>query len=162
MVTILWILLIVLIYIQASHTLSYSLLKIRILKRNHWGLNICCGKTDGGGINADIVSHRKIPNLVLVDVYQLPFKDGAFQQVVSSHTIEHVDDPEAFFKELQRVGHHVILIIPPLWDISAAFNVFEHKYVFLTFKKAHTTLPPHKRLPLSRWIQKKWGQQIRG
>jgi hypothetical protein len=161
MTTFLWILLVALVTIQVTHTLSYTLLKKRILEQKNWDLNICCGKTDGGGINADIVSHKQVPNMVLVDVYQLPFKDKAFKQVVSSHTIEHVDDPDAFFNELNRVSPHVTLIIPPLWDISAALNVFEHKYVFLTFKKVHTTLPPHTRLPLAGWIQKRLGQRIR-
>jgi len=52
--------------------LSYSLFKKRILERRKWDLNICCGFTDGGGINADIVSHAKVPRMTIVDIYKLP------------------------------------------------------------------------------------------
>ncbi|MCW8820139.1 MAG: hypothetical protein OQK61_07515, partial [Ignavibacteriaceae bacterium] len=55
----------------------------------------------------------------------------------------------AFLKELRRVGTDVTIVIPPLYDITAALNIFEHKWIFLTFKKKHTTLPLHFRLPFS-------------
>ncbi len=142
--------------------LSYRVLKNRIIARRRWDLNICCGKTDGGGVNADIVRHSDVPRFVLIgDIYRLPFRDGAFESVLSSHTIEHVDDPAGFFRELSRVGKEVTLILPPLWDFSAAFNVLEHKWLFLTFRKEHTRLPSHVRLPLAAAIQKRFGQRIK-
>ncbi|MGC9521807.1 MAG: hypothetical protein ACP5HG_08000 [Anaerolineae bacterium] len=54
------------------HILSYGILKRHILNRQRWGLNICSGATDGGGVNADIVHHRRLPKFVQVDVYRLP------------------------------------------------------------------------------------------
>lgn len=141
--------------------LSYAVLKPRIVRRHRWGLNICCGKTDGGGINADIVKHEDVPNFVEIDdVYRLPFADKQFATVLCSHTAEHVDDPDELQRELNRVGQKVVYILPPLWDLSAVFNVFEHQWVFLTFRKEHTHLPARIRLPLSRRIQKAWGQRI--
>lgn len=122
---VLWTILCVAVVLYLLNLLSYSLLKNRILRRRNWGLNICCGKTDGGGINADIVVHAALPDFVLVDISNLPFKDKQFDTVLSSHTIEHVADPERFFDELTRVGGDVTLVIPPLWDISAVVNVFE-------------------------------------
>ena len=140
--------------------LSYRILKARILYRQKWDLNICCGKTDGGGVNADIIKHTELPNFIRIyDIYRLPFRDKEFQTVLCSHTFEHVDDPEGFYKELIRVGKIVTLIIPPVWDISAVWNVFEHKWIFLTFKKEHNTLPRYIRLPLSNLIQKWRGQK---
>ena len=35
---------------------------------------------------------------------QFPFADGAFEYVIASHVIEHVESPEAFMGEIFRVG----------------------------------------------------------
>ena len=144
------------------HYLSYSVLKGRILRERRWDLNICCGRTDGGGVNADIVEFGKIDNFCkIADVYQLPFGDQAFEWVMSSHTAEHLDKPDAFDRELQRVGKNVVYIVPPLWDVGAALNVREHKWIFLTLKKKHHRLPRHVKLPLARTVQRMWGQRIK-
>ncbi len=146
---------------QALNFLSYRILKKRILHKRKWDLNICCGKTDGGGVNADIVNHANLPNFTLVDsVYRLPFGDNQFEKVLCSHTMEHVEDPVAFFKELSRVGKQITIILPPLWDLAGALNVLEHRWIFLTFRKVHDHLPNHVRLPLSRTIQRLLGQRI--
>ena len=151
----------VIAYSYVANVLSYRILKQRILRRRRWDLNICCGRTDGGGINADIHRHEELPNFVLLqDVENLPFRDGQFGHVLSSHTIEHVASPRAFYAELQRVGEKVTLVVPPLWDISAALNLLEHRHVFLTLRKVHTTLPPYVRLPGAAWVQKRLGQRI--
>ena len=143
------------------HFLSYGVFKKRILKRQMWGLNISCGKTDGGGVNADIVKHIDVPNFQLVDdIYNLPFASGQFSTVLCSHTIEHVEDPEAFFAELSRVGDDVTIVLPPLWDPLAVLAVFEHRWIFLTFRKEHTTLPRFVRLPLARTLQNLFGQRL--
>ncbi len=142
-----------------SNFISYRLLKYRIVNSRDWDLNICCGKTDVGKVNADIIRHGDISNFVLIDsIYQLPFKDGEFNSVLCSHTMEHVDDPERFFNELTRVGKEVVLVTPPLYDLPALLNVFEHKWIFLSFRKKHTSLPPRVRVPFSDFVQKRWGQ----
>jgi hypothetical protein len=142
--------------------LSYRLLNGRILERQAWDLNVCCGRTDGGGINVDIVRHADVPNLVLVDdIYRLPFKDGQFGTVLCSHTMEHVERPLDFYRELQRVGRQVTLVVPPLWDLSAAFNLFEHKWVFLTLNTEHRELPRHVPMPLAALFHRWFGQRIR-
>lgn len=152
----------ILLYFYLAHLLSYSILKKKILKRHKWGINICCGKTDGGGINVDIVKHGDVPNFVLVkDIYNLPFKDQQFDTVLCSHTIEHVEHPEKFFRELKRIGKKVSIVIPPLWDITAALNIFEHKFIFLSLKKEHTQLPAFLKLPLASFMHKHFGQKIR-
>lgn len=148
-----------LVYCKIAHLISYHWLKNKIVKRKKWDLNICCGQTDGGGINVDIVEQKNIPNLKIVrDIYKLPFKNNQFQSVLCSHTIEHVDDPQAFFKELQRVGQKVTLVIPPLYDITAALNIFEHKHLFLSFKKEHHQLPHFIKLPFASSLHKRLGQ----
>jgi len=82
-------------------------------------------------VNADIVQHANVPRLVLVEVYDTPFRDGAFEHVLCCHTIEHVEDPEALLRELRRVGGQVTLV-----------------------------LPPHIPLPLARTVQRLLGQRI--
>lgn len=141
--------------------LSYRILKTRIIRgRRKWDLNICCGDTDGGGLNADIVA-QEVPNFVLTpDIYRLPFEDGEFESVLCSHTIEHVDDPDAFWAELNRVGQEVTLILPPLWDLAAALNIFEHKWIFLSWRKRHHALPRHVRFSWAYSYQQRFGQVI--
>ena len=140
---------------------SYEIIKRKTLNNKEWNLNICCGKTDGGGINADIVSHGKVKNFVLIDdIYDLPFRKDRFKNILCSHTIEHVEDPALFHKELQRVGKNITYLLPPIWDISAAFNLLEHKWLFLTFRSKHNQLPRYIRLPFTDFIHSKFGQKI--
>ncbi len=148
------------ITLYGIHLVSYCVLKRRILQRQRWDLNVCCGRTDGGGVNADITVHARMPHMVVVDVYHLPFGDRQFDAVLSSHTIEHVADPGRFFEELTRVGHDVTLVIPPLWDPLAVVNPLEHRWVFLSFKKDHKSLPRYVRLPLASTVQDLFGQRI--
>ena len=152
----------ILLYLIISNRLSYGFLKKRILCSHRWDLNICCGTTDGGGINADIHKHADLPNFRQIsNIYSLPFRDGEFRRVLCSHTIEHVEEPARFYGELKRVGREVLLVVPPLWDLSASFNILEHRWLFLTFRKRHSTLPRFLRLPLAAAIQRRFGQRLR-
>jgi SAM-dependent methyltransferase len=145
----------------ALHWYSYHRLKHTILERRRWALNICCGTTDGGGINADIVRHGEVPNFVLLEsIYRLPFADGQFDVALCSHTAEHVQYPRRFDRELRRVSRRVVYVLPPLWDLAAAFNVREHRWLFLTLRKVHHRLPPRIPLPFSRKLQSRIGQKI--
>ena len=145
-----------------THYISYFYLKNRIISNQRWDLNICCGKTDGGGLNADIFKHEDVPNFVFIeDIYHLPFAEKEFDRILCSHTIEHVEDPALFYKELTRVGREVTLVMPPIWDVCAVFNVFEHKWIFLSFKKVHISLPKYIKLSASSFIQKTWTEDSR-
>ncbi len=142
--------------------LSYDFMKEKIIAKQSWDLNICCGKTDVGKVNADIFKHGDIKNFVLLEnVYRLPFREKEFSKVLCSHTIEHIDDPQKFHRELTRVGRQVTYLLPPIWDITAAFNFFEHRWIFLTFKKEHQTLPAYVKLPFSMTYQKYFRQKIK-
>ncbi len=143
------------------NALSYGVLKERILQEKSWDLNVCCGRSDGGGVNADIVQHTDLPKMVLVDICRLPFGERKFESVLCSHTMEHVPDPRGFYRELRRVGKDVTIVLPPLWDLGAVFNISEHRWIFLTFRKRHSSLPPYIRLPFSRRYRKRFGQKIR-
>ncbi|MBF0379060.1 MAG: methyltransferase domain-containing protein [Desulfamplus sp.] len=151
---------IITLYLLLANYASYYWGKRRILNGQKWDLNICCGKTDGGGVNVDIVKHKELPRFKQVDdIYNLPFEDGQFETVLCSHTIEHVDDPRRFYSELQRVGKQVTLVVPPLYDLTAVFNILEHKWIFLTFKKRHHTLPRFIKLPFADLFHRLFGQR---
>ena len=151
------------ILLPALNFLSYRIMGGIIRNRREiWDLNICCGKTDGGGVNVDIMKHAEVENLIVVDdIYHLPFSTNQFEHCLCSHTIEHVEDPKAFFEELSRVSKEVTLVVPPLWDLSAVLNVFEHRWCFLTLRKEHRTLPNYAKLPMAGFFQGKLGQKIR-
>lgn len=143
------------------HWYSYRHLKSAITSRRQWDLNICCGTIDGGGVNADIVKHADIPNFVKIDnIYQLPFADKQFDTVLCSHTAEHVDYPNRFDRELRRVGKEVVYVLPPIWDLAASLNIWEHRWLFFSFRKVHRRLPKRIPLPLARRLQAWRGQRI--
>jgi hypothetical protein len=150
-----------LVYIAAAHVVDYRILKHRHVKGRRYGLNISCGDTDGGGVNADVVK-RSVPNFTLVkDIYNLPFRDGQFESAICSHTIEHVEDPERFYGELRRVSKEVVLLIPPLWDVMGLMTFREHKWQFITMKTKHVNSLPRK-FKLPYWgIQRRYGQKLR-
>ena len=153
---------VVYILLKGTNVLSYTIIKKSVLNSRVWDLNICCGGTDGGGINADIEKHKDLPNFILTkDIYNLPFANNQFENVLVSHTLEHIDDPRGFMDELERVGRKVTILLPPLWDLTAAFNFLEHKWLFFTMKSKVTELPKYVKLPLSGWCHKKYGQRIK-
>lgn len=157
----LWDLIVVVFLLLFFNWLSYSYFKNRILASKKWDLNICCGKTDGGGVNADVIKHKELTNFVLIkDIYHLPFKDKQFKSVLCSHTIEHVERPKEFFRELKRVGEDVTLVTPPLWDLWAVLNFVVHRWLVLSFRKVHETLPPMIPYPLGLLYDKIFGQLI--
>jgi ubiquinone/menaquinone biosynthesis C-methylase UbiE len=117
-------------------------------------------KTDGGGLNVDIVKHKELPRFKQIDnIYDLPFEDGEFETVLSSHTMEHVDDPKRFYAELRRVGKQVTIVVPPLYDLAAVFNILEHKWIFLSFKKQHHILPRFIKAPFADVLHRLFGQR---
>jgi uncharacterized protein YbaR (Trm112 family)/SAM-dependent methyltransferase len=50
--------------------------------------------------------------LIVADGHNLPFKDKAFDYVIASHIIEHMDDPARFCSELQRVSRRGFIASP--------------------------------------------------
>jgi uncharacterized protein YbaR (Trm112 family) len=50
--------------------------------------------------------------LIVADGHNLPFKDKAFDYVIASHIIEHMDDPARFCSELQRVAKRGFIASP--------------------------------------------------
>lgn len=93
-------------------------------------LDVGCGHQYHGTVNVDrfvkATAHRSldqrrlddtdldvkgIPNFVCADARYLPFRDGSFEEVYSSHTLEHVG--EEMFGEMVRVSSNRIRIVCP-------------------------------------------------
>ena len=155
------ILAVIAIYTIIAHLLDYRILKNYYFNKQKWDLNISCGLTDCGGLNGDIIE-RKVKNFIKIrNIYNLPFKDKQFNYVISSHTIEHIEDPVKFYNELKRVSKNVTLLLPPIWDIAAVGFFMEHKWQFLTLKTKHANILP-KSFKLPYWkYQRKFGQRVK-
>lgn len=93
-------------------------------------LDVGCGHRPVGDVNVDLFPHAtkhrtlnnaddgpldvtRIQNFVKADAAHLPFRDGAFTTVYSSHLIEHLADPTRMVKELLRVASYSVTIKCP-------------------------------------------------
>lgn len=54
-------------------------------------------------IGNQIIKLKLIPNFVLADACNLPFPDKCFDEVFSSHLVEHVGNPYGLLKELMSL-----------------------------------------------------------
>ena len=54
-----------------------------------------------------------------------PFQDNEFDYVICSHVVEHVENPDQFLKEIQRVGKRGYLEFPTLY-YDYLYNFPEH------------------------------------
>jgi SAM-dependent methyltransferase len=91
-------------------------------------LNLSCGHTAYGDVNADIIE-REVPNFQLIQPDQpLPFTDKQFAAAYCAHTLEHVLKPNELMDELERVSDKVLVVLPPLW-------------YFYTWNPAHRWIP---------------------
>lgn len=90
-------------------------------------LNISCGKTAFGDVNADIIP-QDVPNFVLYDPNKpLPFRTLQFGAVYSSHTLEHSEDPLRLLAEFDRVSHFTFIALPDIWFLP----VLDRSHVWL-------------------------------
>ena len=85
-------------------------------------LDVGCGHAFKGDVNIDLFTkptkHRMlglpdpdapdmplshVPNLIRADCTHLPIQDNSFEEVVSNHLIEHIDEPYWLLREMVRV-----------------------------------------------------------
>ena len=67
---------------------------------------------------------------VQADAQQLPFKPKAFDYVICRHVLEHLEDPEAFFCELSRVGRAGYIETPSaIWEHLHSTRPYHRWYV---------------------------------
>lgn len=84
-------------------------------------LDVGCGaghyqevSTFRGQVNLDILKPCKIiPNFVLADCHNLPFKEKSFHKVYFMDVIEHVESPLKCLQEIKRVTNGAVLLGTP-------------------------------------------------
>ena len=87
-------------------------------------LDVGSGSHPKGDVNVDayinatihrstMLSREEMINFVLADAQHLPFKNGCFETVQSSHLIEHLIEPMIMLKEMVRVSSRFIIIRCP-------------------------------------------------
>ncbi|UCH78303.1 MAG: methyltransferase domain-containing protein [Candidatus Coatesbacteria bacterium] len=78
-----------------------------------------CRRTVGIDVNAEVIRASAVEGLHVMDARKTDFPDGYFTKIVSSHTVEHVTDLPALFREIDRIlqpGGEVVLYYPcELW-----------------------------------------------
>ena len=79
-------------------------------------------------IGVDVEAGENV-DIVMTDNNKFPFKSGEFEVVISGQTIEHVEYPWVFFKEIERV-----LKKDGLCCIIAPAKLHEHRYPIDTFR----------------------------
>jgi SAM-dependent methyltransferase len=52
--------------------------------------------------------------LVLGDIFSLPFRNDSFGYIITRRTLEHVEEPPAFFREITRVSKAGYIETPSL------------------------------------------------
>jgi 2-polyprenyl-3-methyl-5-hydroxy-6-metoxy-1,4-benzoquinol methylase len=65
------------------------------------------------------------------DIVRLPWKDGSFDSVVTSHTLEHVVDLVSAMREIRRVAKHRIVIVVPCQKYKR-YTIDYHLHFFPT------------------------------
>ena len=76
----------------------------------------------------DLSDYYKDRNFIKISGKELPFKDKEFDFVITSHVLEHVEDPKLFLDEIQRVAKSGYIEVPTKLEDNL---VFENKKAHL-------------------------------
>ncbi len=74
------------------------------------------------GLDTDLTSlreHRCLKQLVVGSLATMPFPGGSFDVVLCSWVVEHLEEPDAVFREMARVLNkrgHLLLLTPNAWS----------------------------------------------
>jgi SAM-dependent methyltransferase len=140
-------------------------------------LDIGCGHTDflkeiydrtpftyGADPDAEtIAKNTTIKHIVTASAERLPFEDSFFDVVVLAWVLEHLDDPEAVFREIHRVlkpNGTVIFLTPNAWNynvwiIRAIPNAFHDFFTQRLYERQeHDTFPTRYKINSPRRIEK--------
>ena len=100
-----------------------------LLKNNtSWNvLDIGCGYKphDSATVICDVQDFSKLyadKKFVRLQEKSLPFKDKEFDFVIASHVLEHVEDPQFFIKELERVSAKGYIELPTILEDNLVFE----------------------------------------
>ena len=89
-------------------------------------LNIGCGRSPREGyLNCDLHGGAGV-DYVFDATKKWPFLDGSVAEIYTSHTLEHLPDPLAFFREAWRVlipNGQIVIRVPYGWHSSAWWDL---------------------------------------
>lgn len=98
--------------------------------------SLLLGPTLWGDVNLDIAAPKDVlpgPNVVSWgDAHRLPYPDNYFGATVSSHMVEHVDNPQAALCEMQRVTEGTVYAIVPKWWAPHTWFYTDHQWFVST------------------------------
>lgn len=93
---------------------------LKFLSQNNFSQNLNAVEISESGIEQ--ILSKKIKNLSsvqLFDGYNLPFPDKAFDLVILSHVLEHVEHERILLREIHRVGKCLIIEVPKDYRFGA-------------------------------------------
>ena len=70
----------------------------------------------------DFSESYKNKKFIKINEKKLPFKDKEFDFVIASHVLEHVEDPQFFIKELERVAAKGYIELPTILEDNLVFE----------------------------------------
>ncbi|MDZ7832240.1 MAG: class I SAM-dependent methyltransferase [Desulfobacterales bacterium] len=87
------------------------------------------------GIDLHIPEHltqHSNPLFIEDNIEELPLKDSSFDNVVCTHTIEHLLNPEKTIKEIRRVAKKkIIIIVPRQREYRYTFDLHIHFFPYI-------------------------------
>jgi SAM-dependent methyltransferase len=114
-------------------------------------LNIGCGTTIlKDHINVDVFDFPGIDKKHDLNKYPYPFKDNYADEILASHVIEHLNEPDVCVKELYRMlkpGGKLIIKVP-YFGHSLAYSSWQHRHYFTISSFANLT----KKSKLDWWV----------
>ena len=123
-------------------------------------LDVGCGDHPQGNVNSDLyltesphlhmrrIDPKKCPNFVRCDAYYLPFRNNIFEEVLSSHLLEHLDNPSNALKEMLRVCNYKVTFIVPHKMRRGFREVFYPRFA----KEHHKNIFTYKNI--DSWLRK--------
>lgn len=93
-------------------------------------LDVGCGAAPKGDVNVDLFpddlgqcgvhwTSKNVPNFILTDAANLPFRDKAFRVLLAFHVLEHISDPLKALREWRRVADVVKIRVPSPYHIES-------------------------------------------
>jgi len=80
--------------------------------------------------NASEIWKSRNLNVKIGSATNLPFEDGEFDTVISSHVIEHIDSDRKAIKEILRVSKRKAIIVVPEGDVDAKNFGSPHVHIY--------------------------------
>lgn len=98
--------------------------------------------------------------LIIGDARKMPFKDKAFDFIVASHVLEHMDNPVLFLKELMRVGKAGYIETPSILYETIVPYSYHKLYIHLEDDKLFIMkkIKSWKGDPLLNWLSEEFSK----